>query len=288
MKRIYYKTEISYTPENCDLIYNTLYLTGISSILDENGLITFFLPTEEYDKIEELKKELLSINGVSEKDISVERFSDHDWNNEWEQSIEPVYIKDKIVVSPSWKTDSIPDKENKIIIIIDPKMSFGTAHNETTQMMLEMMLDYFEPSDKYLLDYGCGTAVLAIAGIKLGVNKALAIDIDSDSIDNAKECIDENHVYEFIDIKQANISDVEESEFDIIIANIDRTVITSNIKLISEKLKKNGKLFITGILIEEEDELVDCLESNNFLIIETRTKAEWLSFYAVKKEKYEN
>jgi ribosomal protein L11 methyltransferase len=242
MKRIYYKTEISYTPENCDLIYNTLYLTGISSILDENGLITFFLPTEEYDKIEELKKELLSINGVSEKDISVERFSDHDWNNEWEQSIEPVYIKDKIVVSPSWKTDSIPDKENKIIIIIDPKMSFGTAHNETTQMMLEMMLDYFEPSDKYLLDYGCGTAVLAIAGIKLGVNKALAIDIDSDSIDNAKECIDENHVYEFIDIKQANISDVEESEFDIIIANIDRTVITSNIKQISEKLKKNGKL----------------------------------------------
>jgi ribosomal protein L11 methyltransferase len=283
MKRIYYKTEISYTPENCDSIYNTLYLTGISSILDENGLITFFLPVEEYDKIEGLRKELLNINGVHEKDILIERFSDHDWNNEWEQSIEPVYIKNKIVVTPSWKIDAIPDKENKIIIVIDPKMSFGTAHNETTQMMLEMMLDYFEPEDNYLLDYGCGTAVLAIAAIKLGIQKALAIDIDDDSIGNAKEYIDENGVFEFIDIKQANITDIEEKDFDIILANIDRTVITSNIKSIKSKLKEDGKLFITGILIEEERELVHCLESNNFLIIETRTKAEWLSFYAVKK-----
>lgn len=283
MNRFYYKTEISYSPDNCNSIYNTLYLNGISSILDENGLITFFLPIEDIEKLEELKKELLCINGVNEKDILIEKFSDYDWNNEWEQTIEPVYIKNKIIVSPSWKLDSIPDKENKIIIIIDPKMSFGTAHNETTQMMLEMMLDYFEPSDKYLLDYGCGTAVLAIAGVKLGIQKAAAIDIDDDSIENAKEYIDLNSASENIILKQANITGIKEKDFDVIIANIDRTVITTNIKSIYSKLKKGGKLFITGILIEEERELVECLESNNFRIIETVTKAEWLSFYVLKK-----
>lgn len=283
MKRIYYKTEISYSPDNCDSIYNTLYLNGISSILDENGIISFFLPVEDIKNLEELKKELLNINGVHENNVLIEKFSDHDWNNEWEQTIEPVYIKNKIVVSPSWKLDSIPDKENKIIIVIDPKMSFGTAHNETTQMMLDMMLDYFEPSDKYLLDYGCGTAVLAIAAVKLGIQKALAIDIDDDSIDNAKEYIDLNGASENIILKKANIAGIEEKDFDVIIANIDRTVITSNIKSIYSKLKKGGKLFITGILIEEERELVECLKSNNFRIVETVTKAEWLSFYALKK-----
>ncbi len=283
MNRFYYKTEISYSPDNCNSIYNTLYLNGISSILDENGLITFFLPIEDIEKLEELKKELLNINGVNEKDILIEKFSDHDWNNEWEQTIEPVYIKNKIIVSPSWKLDSIPGKENKIIIVIDPKMSFGTAHNETTQMMLEMMLDFFEPSDKYLLDYGCGTAVLAIAGVKLGIQKAAAIDIDDDSIENAKEYIDLNSASDNIILKQANITGIKEKDFDVIIASIDRTVITTNIKSIYSKLKKGGKLFITGILIEEERELVECLESNNFRIIETVTKAEWLSFYTLKK-----
>ena len=202
---------------------------------------------------------------------------------EWEKSIEPVYIKDKIIVYPSWKNNELKNPNGKILIEIDPKMSFGTGHNETTQMMLELMYDYIDNNDKYLLDYGCGTAVLAIAGIKLGVKLAVAIDIDEDSILNAMECMRKNEVSNIVKLYKTNINEISEKDFDIIVCNIDRTVILGNLKTIHAKLKPGGKLFITGILREEENEVKDSLKKQKFELIETRNKAEWLAFYTTKQ-----
>jgi len=70
--------------------------------------------------------------------------------------------------------------KDKILIEIDPKMSFGTGHNETTQLVIELLIDEIDEEDKYILDYGCGTGILSIASIKLGMEKAIAIDIDDD------------------------------------------------------------------------------------------------------------
>ena len=133
-----------------------------------------------------------------------------------------------------------------------------------------------------MLDYGCGTAVLAIAGVKLGIKKAVAIDIDEDSIINAEEYIKRNGVSKSIKLYKANINCIKETDFDIITANIDRTVITENLEIIHSKLKTNGKLLITGILHEEEKEITNALRKQNFKIIEIRKKAEWLAFYSVK------
>ncbi len=282
MNNIYYGIEIAFSPDNYENIYNLLYMNGIESLLEENGIIKFYLEEKDLPKIDKLKENLLNLPALSEKDIHFEKLENQDWNLEWEKSIETIYIKDRIIVYPSWKKDELSVNETRILIEIDPKMSFGTGHDETTQMMLEMLCDYIDENDKYLLDYGCGTAVLAIAGIKLGSVKAAAIDIDEDSILNAEECIDKNGESANIKLYKANIDEINEGGFDVIMSNIDRVVITGNIETIYSKLKPNGKLFITGILFKEEQEIRDALKNNHFELLEMRNKAEWLAFYGKK------
>ena len=281
MNKIYYGVEVAFSKENYDTIYNLLYAEGIKTILEENGIIKFSI--EDKNSSELIKSKLLSLPSITEKDIFISKLENQDWNMEWEKSIEPVYIKDKIIVYPSWKKNELKNPNGKILIEIDPKMSFGTGHNETTQMMLELMYDYIDNNDKYLLDYGCGTAILAIAGIKLGVKLAVAIDIDKDSILNAMECVRKNEVSNIVKLYKTNINEISEKDFDIIVCNIDRTVILGNLKTINSKLKPGGKLFITGILREEENEVKDSFKKQKFELIETRNKAEWLAFYTTKQ-----
>lgn len=281
MDKIYYGVEVSFSKDNYDDIYNLLYAEGIKTILEENGIIKFY--TEEQNSAELIREKLLSLTSLSEKDISFIKLENHDWNREWENSIEPVYIKGKLIVYPSWKKNNLVNPSGKILIEIDPKMSFGTGHNETTQMMLELMCDYIDNNDKYLLDYGCGTAVLVIAGIKLGIKSAVAIDTDIDAVSNAEKYVNENGVPRQIKLYEANIDEITEKDFDIIVCNIDRTVILSNLITIYSKLKPGGKLFITGILLEEENEVKNSLSKQKFELIETRKKAEWLAFYYRKE-----
>jgi ribosomal protein L11 methyltransferase len=200
-----------------------------------------------------------------------------------ESSIKPVYIKNRIIIYPSWKKDSVSKERDKILIEIDPKMSFGTGHNDTTQLILEMMYDLMGPNDVSMLDYGCGTSILAIAAIKLGLKKAVSIDIDDDAIENAKENIRKNKVERQISLHKSEINKITESEFDIICANLTSSVVLVNLNYIADKLRTGGKLFVTGILVEEKDEMGKTLIKNNFEIKEIRHKGEWCGFYCLLK-----
>lgn len=280
MNTNYFEVTIPFNKENFETIENTLYYFGIENILEENGVIKIYIEDNKEELIEKIKSEF---KNNLEIDIKVEKFTDKNWNAEWENSIQPVYIKDKIVIHSSWNKDAVENPVGKILIEIDPKMSFGTGHNETTQIVLEMLCEYLDDKDKTMLDYGAGTAVLSIAAIKLGVEHAVAIDIDVDSIENAKEYIRNNGVEKNIKLDNCNISHVDETDFDVIAANIIRSVITANLKHIYSKLKSKGKLFISGILIEEEQQLLNELKKFDIEIIEVRKKAEWLGIYARKK-----
>lgn len=280
MNSNYFEITIPFNKENFEQIENTLYYFGIENILEENGVVKIYIEDNNEELIEKIKSELKNNH---QTEIKVEKFTDKNWNAEWENSIQPVYIKDKIVIHSSWNKDTVVNPEGKILIEIDPKMSFGTGHNETTQIVLEMLCEYLDEGDKTMLDFGAGTAVLSIAAAKLGVENILAIEIDVDSIENAKEYIRNNGVEKHIRLDNCNISHVEESEFDVIAANIIRSVITANLKHIHSKLKSGGKLFISGILIDEEELLINKLQKFDIEIIEVRKKTEWLGVYARKK-----
>jgi ribosomal protein L11 methyltransferase len=284
MERSYIELEIAFNESTYDLIYNVLYINDVTSILEENGVLKIYLGEKDSAKAAAIKNELISNAGVAAGDISIETYDNKDWNKEWEKTIEPVYIADKLVIYPSWKKDSLDLTGGRLAIEIDPKMSFGTGHNETTQLILEQMSVYIDPvTDRYLLDFGSGTGILAIAAAKLGVERVIAIEIDDDSIENAQDYFKLNDVSENITLYQKDISEIAETGFDVIAANITSNVILSNLKLMNEKLKEGGKLFVTGILKEETDELINNLTLNNFLMKELKQKAEWSAFCAIKQ-----
>lgn len=284
MERTYTELEIAFNENTYDLIYNRLYLNGLTSILEENGTLKVYLPENESSLAQIIKDDLINTDKVPEGSISISVFENKDWNNEWEKTIEPVYILDKLVIYPSWKKNELDLSEGNIPIEIDPKMSFGTGHNETTQLILEQMSTFIDPvTDKYLLDFGSGTGILSIAAVKLGVQKAVAIEIDEDSVQNAAEYFELNGVSSEIVMYQKDISEINETGFDVIAANITSNIIIPNLSIMYNKIKSGGKLFVTGILKEETEALINELTKNNFLMKELKQRAEWSAFYAIKQ-----
>jgi ribosomal protein L11 methyltransferase len=282
MAEKYHELGIKFNKKNYDSICGLLYLNGVKSILEENSSIKLCFNSCEINKLKSLKEKLLSLPFLNSKSIKIFINSSINWDNEWKKSIVPVIIKNKIIIYPSWKRKELKNTGGKILIEIDPKMSFGTGYSETTQLMLEIMCRYIDSNDHTMLDYGCGTGILAIAGIKLGLDSAIAIDIDTDSIANAKEYIAKNKVSKHIKIYNADINEIKEKDFDIIAANIDYRTIRQNLKSIHEKLVEKGKIFLSGILKKENTEMKAALKKNGFKKIAEVHKAEWTGIYAMK------
>lgn len=282
MSRSYAELEITYNEKTYEKIYNRLYIEGITTILEEGGIIRISLAEEDTPLAENIRRNLVEIDKIPPENIRLEKFADKDWNKEWENTIEPVYIKDKIVIYPSWKKNAVDKKRASIQIEIDPKMSFGTGHNETTQLILEDMCEHIGTNDKSMLDFGSGTAILAIAGVKLGIEKAVAIDIDEDSIENSIGYTETNNVSDKILIYKADLREIDENDFDVICANITSNVIVPNLDLIHGKLKPGGKLFITGILLQEKETILKQLNARGLEPFSINQKAEWISFFSKK------
>lgn len=275
----YIEVKIPVTTELTDEVYNKLYILGFDTILEEENYLIVYVEDTRSEEIDNLKSGLDGL--INPDSIQIKKFEDRNWNREWETNIEPVYIREKIAIFPSWQKENVKDVEIKIEI--DPKMSFGTGHNETTQLVLELMCDFIDKDDKYMLDFGSGTGVLTIAGIKMGMEKAIAIDTDNDAIENSIEYFRINGVSENVYLHRKNIKDISEEKFDVICANIIRSVIENNIRYIYEKLKPGGKIFISGVLVSETERVFEVLSASGFSVKEVYKKAEWLGIYARKE-----
>ncbi len=276
----YKKITIKANSKNFERICNYLYLFNINSFLEEENKLIFYLPENFSFKnlLSKIKKKFPNLS------TKVENFQNIDWDKKWKTTIKPVYIKNRLVIYPSWKKSKIKNIKNLIKIVIDPKMSFGTGHNETTQLSLEMLLDYLSPQDRFLLDFGTGTGILAIAAAKLGVSEIIAIDNDIEAIKNAIENINKNRTSKRITLLPSSIDSIKFSDFDIVIANITTDVIKKYFKYIYSKLKSNGKLILSGILKEEKSNFSAFLNRNGIIIKEIREKNYWTSFYCLKKQ----
>ena len=262
-----------------DNLISHLFLIGITSFEEKECSVELYVKPEEVSGI--IKSVSDNFSGKT-LDILVEEIENRNWNEEWQKSIEPIFIDNKLIIYPTWKKEEVRKYKGYIKIQIDPKMAFGTGHNETTQLVLKQMSKYLTRKDKFLFDFGCGTGVLAIAGIKMGIQKAVADDIDEDSIDNAIENFKLNKVYGKIKLYQNSISDIKEKNFDVICANIISSVIKENLDLIYLKLKPDGKLFLSGVLREEEKTLKYHLKKKGFNVMEVLRKSEWIGIYARK------
>lgn len=174
------------------------------------------------------------------------------WNAEWEKSFEPIYIDNRCQIrAPFHKR-----KENiEYDLVIEPKMSFGTGHHETTGLMVRTMLD-IDFNGKTVLDMGCGTGVLAILASKRNAKSVTAIDIDSWAYENTLENIERNNTSNII-TKQGDASLLMGEKFDVILANINRNILLSDMSIYVGCLPNNGHLVLSGFYSQDLTVILD-------------------------------
>ncbi len=198
------------------------------------------------------------------------------WNTIWESNFQPIKVDDFVGL----RADFHPPTEGVVFdLVINPKMAFGTGHHETTYMVMQLMRDV-DFRDKKVLDYGCGTGILAILASKLGATDMEAVDIEQASYENTIEncAINEtNNIQSFC----GTLDVVPSSNFDIILANINRNVILYSLPDLKSRLKTGGILLISGFLKQDEQILLDATKKENFTHIETKQRGNWLSMKLV-------
>ncbi len=198
------------------------------------------------------------------------------WNEQWESGFEPVVVYDPVslLAFASIRANfHSPVDGVKYDLVITPKMSFGTGHHATTYLMIQQMggLDF---KNKEVIDFGTGTAVLAIFAEKLGASKIKAIDNDEWSINNAKENIAANGCAN-IDLVKAETIEVG-MKADIILANINLNIIIANLDAIKTACKPGAVILFSGIMQQDKDHITTALIENGFIIDICLIKDNWL------------
>lgn len=274
----YYACSFS-NPENenlKDMFIELLGNMGFDSFMDTDDGFEAYCQEPVLDETE-LNGVLQMEQFVNVKFLKKELIQDQDWNATWEASYEPVIINEFCRIrAPFHKVEGT----YKYDLVIEPKMSFGTAHHETTSQIIELMLQS-DFSGLNLLDMGSGTGVLAILAKKLGSATTVAIDNDEWAYRNALDNIrlnDENDiVVEFGDANSLN-----DRQFDIILANINRNILLRDMKEYVKCLVDGGKIFFSGfyeedlVLIAKEAERLGLKYSNHV------TKNNWTAAVFVK------
>lgn len=244
---------------------------------DDKGIHCYIKKDLWYDSIEHIIKDLSEqLNLPFVELLSVTEIVNKNWNEEWEKSIQPIHVTDRIVITPSWHPI---EGTGKMVLTIDPKMTFGTGYHETTRIMLRMMEQYVT-SGSSVLDVGTGTGILAIAAIKFGAKNAVGIDIDKWTLDNGLENVEQNGVQEKVSIRVGSLETVTEQSFDLIIANIIRNTILELMDGIISKLSANGTLLFSGLLASDRDIIEKALRDRHFSVHSILQENDWIGIAA--------
>ncbi len=223
-----------------DILTARLAELGFESFVEtENGLEAY-IPQVDYNKAEVLQiKELHS----NEWDISFEEksFEDQNWNATWEASFQAIEVGDFVRVRAPFHEEKQGFSHE---VLIQPQMSFGTGHHQTTHLIMKNMAD-LDYNGKSVLDMGCGTGILAILAEKLGAKKIDAIDIDPWSFQNTQENIELNQSKEISAIL-GGVEVIPDRKYDVIIANINRNILQAQLPRYAKAMKLGAKLYLSG------------------------------------------
>lgn len=273
--KTYKKFLITSEPPNNELVSGLLWQLDIDGINEtDEGVVAFASSSKNItrDDIGNILKEMISERLIESFYISEETLEDKNWNEEYEKNVRVIEVTEKIVIKPSFK--EYISKPDQIIITIDPKMSFGTGEHATTRLVLQLIEKYIHGGEK-VLDVGSGTAVLGISTVMLDAASALCIDNDEWCVLNGGENVKANYLNSKVEIRLAEIQQVEEKEFDLIVANINKHILLDIAEELKIKIKKSGVLILSGLLIIDEKDIVEKYTQLHFKLIEKITMDEW-------------
>ncbi|MDH5475394.1 MAG: 50S ribosomal protein L11 methyltransferase [Cyclobacteriaceae bacterium] len=270
--------KISSTPEFLEILMAELSTIGFDTIEEtKSGFNAYVLEGEfrqEYldDVVGKYKNQIITWETrVVEK---------QNWNAQWEKNYDPIVVEEKCIVKATFHDI---EEHYPYEIVINPKMSFGTGHHETTYQILNL-LTAIDCTDKHVMDAGCGTGVLAIMANLRGANNVEAFDIDDWCIENSQENFDLNdcnncHV-QLGTIRQLKF----DKPFDIIIANINKNVLLDEMESYANHLLSNGSLILSGFYEHDLDDLKIAAQKYGLFYQSHSSKNNWSAAIFLKKE----
>ncbi|MFA5045977.1 MAG: 50S ribosomal protein L11 methyltransferase [Paludibacter sp.] len=251
---------------------------GFDSFIPSLEGLSAYIPKSAFDELK-IKNLLSDFPFEATIDYKVTQIESKNWNEEWEKNyFEPIVIGNDCVIHSSFHKN-IPKATYDIVI--DPKMAFGTGHHETTSLVIAQLL-LMDLSGKTLLDMGCGTAVLAILGSMRGAKDIMAIDIDTWCTENSIENISINKISN-IDVKLGGAELLKDLHFDIILANINRNILLTDMEYYAACLSSGGELYMSGFYVEDIPLIEAEANKNGLKLLEFKDKNNWVVVKTVKE-----
>lgn len=259
--------------EQREMLIALLADNGFEGFEENEDSLSAYISKDQYD--EDITTRLLSsiVPGFTKEIIEPQN-----WNEMWESSFQPVVVDGFCTIKAHFHSQ---DVNTPYTIVITPKMSFGTGHHATTQLMM-MAMRHIPFGGKSVLDFGTGTGVLAIIAAMLGATNITAIDNDEWSVENATENAARNRTSN-IDISLGSIENLIPRNYDVILANINRHILLAYMNMMFEQLAHNGILLMSGLLLEDEEIIKIAATDAGFAIENVSTLNGWISIQATKK-----
>ncbi|HZJ99296.1 MAG TPA: 50S ribosomal protein L11 methyltransferase [Tissierellaceae bacterium] len=249
------------------------------------SLKAYFAEDEGIDRIIDFIKEKivtrpLEFNTEALGEVALSLVDDQDFAENWKKYYKPLRIGERIVIKPSW--EDYDEKENDIIIELDPGMAFGTGTHETTSMCTEALESFLKPGDS-VYDVGCGSGILSIVAAKLGASKVIGIDIDPICIDVSEDNIALNNVKDIVGVEEGNLFDLLDDKVDIIVSNIIAEVIVGIVRDLDRYLNDEGFFIASGIILSKVNSVKNALTKSGYNIIDIKELGEWACLVAQKQ-----
>ena len=254
----------------CEILIAQLSQLGFDSFQEHENGISAYVDSKISSEIDLKDIQILNTEEfkISFEIISVEK---QNWNIKWESNFEPIYVDNICCVRAPFH----PKSDYKYDLVIEPKMSFGTGHHETTSMMISFILAN-EFTNSYVCDIGSGTGVLAILAEQRGANKIDAIDIDNWCYLNSLENIERNNSKN-INVYEGEVEKLKNLRYDSIFANINLNVLLNDISTYAKMLNKNGVLYLSGFYKKDINKIEQEAKNSSLKLIETKQKNDWVS-----------
>ncbi|MCX6352754.1 MAG: 50S ribosomal protein L11 methyltransferase [Bacteroidetes bacterium] len=254
-------------PEVSEILIALLTEAGYEGFFEEENQLTAYIPEADFS-LEVVDETLLPLQENFTINYTYQKIENQNWNALWESNFEPVYVRDKIYVRALFH-EAKP--EYPIELLIQPKMSFGTGHHATTAQVMAHMLD-LDFTNKAILDFGCGTGILAILAKHLGAAQTIAIDNDTQCIENTIENCTLNNAE--VEIALGDINLLHQS-FDVILANITRNTILAFLPAIKEKLNPNGIIICSGFYEENLPAITEAAKAQGLHLEKHSVEDKW-------------
>lgn len=252
-----------------EILMAELIEIGFDSFTEEHNGILGYIQKDLFQE-----KQLQEINLLQNPEVSIsytfQEMPNINWNEEWEKNFSPINVENQVSIRAEFhENQNLPHE-----IIIQPKMSFGTGHHATTYLMIQQMLD-MDFENKTVLDMGCGTSVLAIFAKQRGAGRTVAIDIDEWSVENSIENAQRNKLE--LAISQGTAENLGKEKFDIILANINRNILISDIPTYVSDLNNGGELLLSGLCFFDVDDILEVCHQQNLTLKKKLQREEWVS-----------